>query len=656
MSIQYVDILVSGSGPKDTFTYSWPEKIKETPSIGLIVRVPLKNKLITGVVIGLRKHFSATYEVREVKRVVDPLLKLTSQQLALAKWMSEKYLAPYSDCIMSFLPVTTPPPKNIIETNLNEVAINKTKIKLNDEQLAALEIIRNGHKPILLHGVTGSGKTEIYIETTRETLALGKSALILVPEIALTPQTLNRFESQFNGLVAVWHSGLTDAERRSSFWQILTGKNKIIVGSRSALFLPLQNLGLIVIDEEHEKSYFQESSPRYNSIELSEQIANQAQAKLILGSATPSLESVWKASTKQYLLAKLTKRPLGMVLPETILIDLKQEKLLRNRVISGSLENYIRDVLGDKKQVVLLLNRRGYSTVEMCGDCGYVQMCSSCNVPLTAHYYSKQIPVFICHHCHKQEGGILECPICKSVNIKLKGFGTERVDEELKGLFPEAKVLRMDKDTTTDKANISTMYKDFAMQKYDILLGTQMIAKGWDIPNVDLVGVLSAENGLLLPDYHSSANTFNLLVQVSGRSGRAKKIGRTVIQTYQPENPIIRAAANHDYSTFIKHELKTRKEFNYPPFSDVVRLVYQHSNLVKCEKTATEVAYGIIHQNIQNVDIIGPSPCFLEKLHGKYRFQILIKIMDKSSLNLIKAAASQLKYPWAVEINPSQVL
>jgi primosomal protein N' (replication factor Y) len=656
MSTKYVDILVSGSGPKDTFTYAWPEKINEPPNIGLVVRVPLKNKLITGVVIGLRKQFSATYEVRDVKRVVDPLLKLTNRQIELAKWMSDKYLAPYSDCIMSFLPVTTPPPKNIFETNINNDAINNTKIKLNDEQLSALEVIRNGRKPILLHGVTGSGKTEIYIESAREALALGRSTLILVPEIALTPQTLNRFESQFNGLVVVWHSGLTDAERRSKFWQILTGKKQIIVGSRSALFLPIHNLGLIVIDEEHEKSYFQESTPRYNSIEVAEQIAILEGAKLILGSATPSLESVWKASTSQYLLAKLTKRPLGMVLPETILIDLKQEKLLRNRVISGSLENYIRDVLDEKKQVVLLLNRRGYSTVEMCGDCGYVQMCSNCNVPLTAHFYNKQTPVFICHHCHKQEGGILECPICKSVNIKLKGFGTERVDEELKGLFPEAKVLRMDKDTTADKTNISKMYNDFANQKYDILLGTQMIAKGWDIPNVDLVGVLSAENGLLLPDYHASANTFNLLVQVSGRSGRAKKIGRTVIQTYQPENPIIRAAANHDYSTFIKHELKSRKEFSYPPFSDVVRLVLQHPNVVKCEKAAAEVANQIVHQNIQNVDIIGPSPCFLEKLHGKYRFQILIKIMDKSSLKLIKEAVSQLKYPWAVEINPSQVL
>ncbi len=693
----FADVMVERSGKQAVFTYSVPEIVQNVVTIGTAVTVPVRSKIVYGVVWNLpsktRPH--RRIPIKPITKVIDPDLRLMPYQKDLSTWISERFMAPLAACVFCFLPIMRKRSKEQnIGNRISNIAtapkfptrgepaesILNSKFSLTSDQQHALNIIEMSSKPVLLHGITGSGKTEVYLRYAEEIMKSGKQVLMLVPEIALTPQTRKRFEERFGGIVAVWHSELSAAERRAIWWQVHDGTRRLVVGSRSAIFLPFEQLGLIVIDEEHEKTYYQESAPRYDARVLAEQMHRTLGLKLIVGSATPSLESVWKASNGQYELARLNNRIHQAALPESVIIDLKQERLGEGQFLSHSLLQELEQTVRDGRQAVLLLNRRGHSTTALCTTCGHIVLCKNCNVPMTVHNVDKtditdkdkesfkkfrnskfeirnSAASLQCHHCGHTEPAMALCPYCKAPTIVFRGFGTEKVESEIARIMPQARILRMDRDTTASRSIIDTMYHDFAAGRYDILVGTQMIAKGWDIPAVDLVGIVLAEGGLMLPDYHAAANTFNLLVQVAGRSGRGKHAGKTIIQTYQPDHPLIRAAALHDFGLFAKTELKFRQQFHYPPFSHIVRFLYQHRDKQKCHEATVDLARILESQLDQKqAEILGPAACFFERLRGKYRYHIIVKVLDPETLPDTRSIATQLAAPWVVEVDPTQLL
>ncbi len=704
--LQYADILVNGSGRAALFTYAIPLELADQIKEGSVVIVPLRQKKAFGIIwkiqtSDVRSQMSGKkYAIKPIIKIIHPDLQLLPYQKELAKWMADEFVAPLVDCAFSFLPILKKPPKELkseirnpsfdqssgrpepaerakSETNSNDRNLKhldldivsnlvlgasdlQSKLLLTDEQRNALKIIIESTKPVLLHGVTGSGKTELYLQYADAVLKQGKQVIILVPEIALTPQTKKRFVERFGDVVEVWHSELSAAERRAAYWAVRQGQKRLIVGSRSAIFLPTDNLGLVVIDEEHERSFYQESSPRYQTRVVAEKLCEITGAQLILGSATPSLESVWQASTGHYALARLTERVTKAAMPESVIVDLRQHRTFGDSsLISEPLHQYLNATLAAERQAVLLLNRRGSATAAVCTTCGTILLCKNCNVPMTIHLHGGaplSNGVLQCHHCDRRVPLPALCPSCNSPTLNLRGFGTEKIQLELQQLFPEARILRMDRDTTSERAIIDTMYHDFAAHKYDILLGTQMIAKGWDIPSVDLVGILLAESGLLLPDFRAAEHTFSLLVQASGRSGRGNRPGKTIIQTYQPDHPLIHAAAAHDFGSFIKAELKTRRQFNYPPFSTVIRLLYQHHSQAKCRVETDALAHGITQTKIDGLTLLGPAPCFFDRLRGRYRFHIICKIENDQGVQALKKLVRPLKSPWVIECNPPQLL
>lgn len=664
-----IDVLVNRSGRDAIFTYSVPRELADDLENGQVVRVPVKDRLATGVVWAKpavsRRRAHVTY--KPISKIVHSELKLLPYQRELANWMADQFVASLSSCVFCFLPITLKPPKDTSQDtpapspiHTSYLIPHTSKLRLTTEQMKALEIIKSSKKPTLLHGVTGSGKTEVYLQYAQTLMALHKQVVILVPEIALTPQTKKRFLERFGDIVDVWHSQLSASERRAIYWRVRRGNARLIVGSRSALFLPYHRLGLIVIDEEHEKSYYQESAPRYHARVVAEKLAELTGADLLMGSATPSLESVWKASSRHYGLATLNNRVKDQPMPKSIIVDLRNEPLHVGANISHILLEQLASTLEERRQAVLMLNRRGHATSALCTSCGTILLCRNCNIPYTVHHTEKG-QAFLettlqCHHCDHRETAPSRCPLCHNETLVIRGFGTEKVETELQKLLPTARILRMDRDTTSDRHIIDTMYHDFAAHRYDILLGTQMIAKGWDVPRVDLVGVLLAEGGLMLPDYHAAESTFNLLVQVSGRSGRGSLAGVTIIQTYQPDHPLIRLAAKHDFGAFAKLELKNRRQFHYPPFSVIVRLLYQHHDRARTLAETTKLARQFDHFATNAVALLGPCPCYFERLRGKYRAHLILKVMDQQALDEIKQLARTLRSPWVVEINPAQLL
>lgn len=655
----FADVLVQKSGRATTFTYAIPTNLASKISPGLVVTVPLRGRKAIGVVMQIKPYIiSGIKNVKAIDTIIDADLKLTALQLNLASWMSDYFVAPLHSCVFSFLPILQG--RSTLEKNSDEIKNRRDKIKndlsLSDEQSSSLAKITNSTKPTLLHGVTGSGKTEVYLRRAEDIIKADGQCLILIPEIALTPQTLARFTERFGSTVAAWHSELKATERRQVWWSVRDQNINLIVGSRSAIFLPFQTLKLIVIDEEHEHTYFQESAPRYDARTIALEMHRRANIQLIFGSATPSLERVWQASTNQIELAVMRSRVSARPTPETTLVDLRQEPTNQS-LLSGPLSDAISDTLAAKRQTVILLNRRGHASSALCTSCGFILLCKNCDIPLTVHDASSRRVNVQCHHCDLKAPMPSICPKCRVQTLEYRGFGTERIAEALSEQFSDARILRMDRDSTQERAIIDKMYHDFAAHKYDILIGTQMIAKGWDVPSVDLVGVLLAESGLFLPDYHSSANTFNLLVQVAGRSGRGDQIGQTIIQTFNPESALIRAVAKHDFGTFAKAELKHRRLFNYPPFSTIVRFVFQHVDRHKCVNESDKIARLLNAQVQDSTDhILGPTPCYFERLRGKYRWHIICKLNNADEIIEVKQIGRNLPSPWIVEVDPGQLL
>ncbi|WP_257350146.1 primosomal protein N' [Pseudalkalibacillus decolorationis] len=511
-------------------------------------------------------------------------------------------------------------------------------LDLTSEQASVIEPIietieNKVHNTFLIHGVTGSGKTEIYLQTIENVLNKGKEAIMLVPEISLTPQMVQRFKGRFGSKVAVLHSGLSKGEKYDEWRKIHRNESKIVVGARSAIFAPFQNLGVIIIDEEHESSYKQEENPRYHARDVAIYRGEYHRCPVILGSATPTLETYARAQKGVYQLTSLEERVNQRSLPKTEIIDMREEMRTGNRsLFSEALFNALKDRVERREQSVLLLNRRGYSTFINCRDCGYVAQCPHCDISLTYHKRNRQLK---CHYCGHEENLPPSCPECSSEHIRFFGTGTQKVEEELNKLMPEASIIRMDVDTTSRKGMHEKLLNTFGEQKADILLGTQMIAKGLDFPNVTLVGVLAADSMLHLPDFRASERTFQLLTQVGGRAGRHELEGEVIIQTYSPEHYSIELAQTHEFLPFYAREMKIRKLHQYPPFYYLALITVSHEELMEvvdvCEKISHQLKEILTDQAV----ILGPVASPIPRVKDRYRYQCMIKYKNEPNLRRV---------------------
>jgi primosomal protein N' (replication factor Y) len=510
----------------------------------------------------------------------------------------------------------------------------------------------------LLHGVTGSGKTEIYLRALAEVVAQGRRGICLVPEIALTPQTIERFASRFPGRVAVIHSGLSLGEQFDEWHRIKEGGCDVVIGPRGALFAPQPDLGLIVIDEEHEWTYKQsDKSPRYHARDVAIKLAEFTGAVVILGSATPDLETFYRAQQGEYQLIELKERitPYGpLPLPEVAVVDLKDELKAGNRsLFSRSLVGAMTEALARNEQAILFLNRRGTATFVQCRDCGFVFRCSRCTASLTYHSTTKKL---VCHHCRYSVAMPVECPQCLSHHIRFLGIGTQRVEEEVRHFFPQARILRWDRDVTSGRRAHEELLAKFRAHEADVLIGTQMIAKGLDLPQITLTGVISADTGLNLPDFRAGERTFQLLCQVAGRAGRGFTPGRVIIQTYSPEHYAIRAASKHDYLAFYAKEIDYRRKFIYPPFSQLANLAFSHTNESACLREAERMSRLLAaekdRRGMPDLRLIGPVPAFVPRVRGYYRWQL---VLCGSGLNDF---LTDIVFPrgWIVDIDPVGVV
>jgi primosomal protein N' (replication factor Y) (superfamily II helicase) len=505
----------------------------------------------------------------------------------------------------------------------------------NDQQGAIvpiLEAIENKlHQVFLLYGVTGSGKTEIYLQSIQEVIEKGREAIVLVPEIALTPQMVNRFKGRFGNLVAVLHSGLSAGEKYDEWRKIQRKEVSVVVGARSAIFAPFENLGIIIIDEEHETSYKQEEMPRYHARDVAIERARKNNCLVVLGSATPSLESFARAQKSVYQLLSLPNRMNKRPLPAVEIVDMREELRAGNRsMFSRKLFELLKERIDRKEQSVLFLNKRGHSSFVMCRDCGYVMNCPNCDISLTYHKVKEQMK---CHYCGFESNVPSQCPECSSDYIRYFGTGTQKVEDELGKILPEAKVIRMDVDTTGKKGSHERLLKEFHEGKADILLGTQMIAKGLDFPNITLVGVLSADTMLHLPDFRSSEKTFQLLTQVSGRAGRHELPGEVIIQTYTPEHYSVELAGTQDYDRFYQQEMMMRKARHYPPYYYLALITISHEQLITVV-SATEKIAAFVRSRISNhAVVLGPAASPIPRINNRYRYHCLIKYKREPELN-----------------------
>ncbi len=538
------------------------------------------------------------------------------------------------------------------------------KKELNLDQSRVVEgILKSCDREFLIHGVTGSGKTEIYMHLVSEMIQQGRDSIILVPEIALTPQMVERFKGRFGSDISVFHSRLSQGERFDEWFRVKEGKVKVAIGARSALFLPFENLGLIVIDEEHEGSYKSDSDPKYHAREIAEIKSGLNGCKVVLGSATPSLESYHRAAIGEMELFTLKERADGANMPAIQVVDMREELKNNNRsIFSQELIKGIEECLARKEQVILFLNRRGFSTFVSCRSCGYVYKCESCDISLTYHHGSGMLT---CHYCGKSRKLDKLCPSCGSKYIKYFGIGTERLESEARKQFPGARTLRMDFDTTRKKDSHESIYNSFKNQEADILIGTQMVAKGLDFKNVTLVGIIAADLSLNLPDFRSGERTFQLITQVSGRAGRGKKAGKVIVQTYSPDNYSIGYAVNGDYEGFFKEEIEIRRLMNYPPFTEILSINMsseQEELLIKCIQNV-----GIILRNIvadyDKIELLGPNPCMISKIKDSYRWQLMLKgriepdfagYIRKTVYDLTKDVYNSIRV--SIDINPTSLL
>lgn len=595
------------------------------------------------------KHIQLAIPPQQIRQAIEAMpARAVKQKQVLTFLLSKNEAVPMQELIeqtsASYASVKSLVEKGLVVEKEIEVyrdpyehrTFAKTKpLPLTVEQEKALSAIvkrvrANEHRVFLLYGVTGSGKTEVYMQAMEEVLRQGKEAIVLVPEISLTPQMVERFKGRFGSQVAVLHSGLSVGEKYDEWRKIHRKEVRLVVGARSAIFAPFENLGMIIIDEEHEASYKQEENPRYHARDVAIYRARLHGCPVVLGSATPSLETFARAKKGVYELLTLPKRISDNGMPDVHIVDMREELRSGNRsMFSRMLFEKLKERLHKGEQSVLFLNRRGYSTFVMCRDCGHVIRCPHCDISLTYHRAGQRLK---CHYCGHEEPIMYRCPSCGSEHIRFFGTGTQKVEEELTKLLPEARVIRMDVDTTSRKGAHEQLLSKFGEGKADILLGTQMIAKGLDFPNVTLVGVLAADTMLHLPDFRASEKTFQLLTQVSGRAGRHELPGEVVIQSYTPEHYSIALAAKHDYDAFYQREMRLRKMYGYPPFYYLTLITVSHQEITKAAAVTEKIAAYLRAQLSKEAIILGPVASPIARLHDRYRYQCMIKYKREANM------------------------
>ncbi len=711
---------ISNRNVDKTFSYAVPDFLQKDIKVGIRVKVPFTNRELEGFVLEIIDGGEVD-GLKEVIAVVDRDIVLDEELLKLGKWISETTLATLISSYQVMLPkaLKAQNKTDIKKKYVKYIVLNDdfdlSSIKLNDQQNKIISLVKEGEvlkrklqdislssvntlikkgvlkeieketyrlnitsddyqkleltaeqkkvrdeilnsndQIFLLHGVTGSGKTEVYMDLIDEMKKKHKTSIVLVPEISLTPQIISRFEKRFGNNIAILHSRLSEGEKYDEYRKISHGEVDIVIGARSAVFAPLKNIGIIIIDEEHTNTYKQDNDPKYSAIDVAIKRAEYHGAKVILGSATPSLESYAKAIKKVYHLVELKNRVSSYGLPEVQIVDLNKEKN-RGCNFSKLLSDKIREKLSLGEQIILLLNRRGYSSFVSCTNCGYVAKCPNCDITLTYHKSSNTLR---CHYCGYGDKVVHKCPECGEEALTNRGVGTEKIEEEIKKNFTE-RVVRMDFDTTTKKGAHEKIINDFQNKKYDILLGTQMIAKGLDFENVTLVGVINADTSLMIPNFRSSEYTFELLSQVAGRSGRSKKKGEVIIQTFNPDYYAIKYAKTHDYLSFFKEEMSIRRTLSYSPYYYLVNVKIKSSDYDLAKVEANRVG-AILKENLKSSIVLGPSVCSVFRVNNVYRFGIIIKYKKEDKLytilkRIIEHYKSNNKVKIDIDFNPSNI-
>lgn len=613
-----------------TFHYLIPPDLSPALQPGMRVAVSFGPRKQIGFVVR-RVSESRFPRLKAIERILDPIPVIDDERWDLARWVSHYYFCSLGEALAAMVPSALR-----LSSQLNSApsaaesmpaASHKSLSPSQQSAFARIEkaLASSDSKPVLLHGVTGSGKTELYLQAIDRVLAEGRSAICLIPEIALTAQTIDRFQERFGSRVAVWHSQLTQRQRAQQWWRMSQGVSPVVVGARSAIFAPVKKLGLVVVDEEHEPTYKQQDIPRYHVREVALSRARLGKAAVILGSATPSIESAYAARKKQVSLLRLPERIGGAALAQVEVVDLKGEWAGRSRggPLSNRLRQLIEQTMARDEQVMLLLNRRGFARVAQCQACGFIVRCSHCAIPLIYHAAEKAL---LCHYCRAQKPLAEVCTSCKKGYLALRGFGTERVESDMHRFFPGASIARMDRDTMQKSSRHREVYEAFKTRQIGLLVGTQMIAKGWDIPQVTLVGVVSADTALNLPDFRAGERTFDLLTQMAGRAGRGKHPGRVVIQTYCPEHYAISAAAAQDYERFYQEEIRMRRQAGLPPFSHLVELTILGRSKPRAVAAAADLAEALRKKaGKKAIHVLGPVPHRIARLRGNFRVTLMLK-------------------------------
>lgn len=636
-----------------TYWYANSEKAPARP--GFRVSAPLGNRSLVGYVVEEGPSCPlGTEKLKPIARTIDSDSLFGPTTLELAEWVSTMYFCSLGEALGAMLPSGRRESAQP-STEIDDFEIEDHALVLSEEQEEALGMIMSQTAgTTYLYGPTGTGKTEVFLQAAERTLGEGRSVIYLVPEIALTGQVVRAARMRFGAACAVIHSRLTPSEKLAEWRRIQSGEARMVIGARSAVFAPTADLGLIVIDEEHEGSYKAGASPRYHARQAGMFRAAHEKARLVLGSATPSVEA-WHACQRGDMhLARLRGRLGGGAFPSVELIDMRGE----SSAISSCLADALRETKASGRQSILFLNRRGFSHFFSCNTCGAELQCKHCSVSLTYHKEQNQL---ICHYCGYRTSPPSACPECGSLDIGWKGFGTERVEEELAAKFPDWRIARLDADTVGKRGSLEKTLEDFRAGAYDVLLGTQMVAKGLNFPGVQTVGVIMADAGLNLPDFRASERVFSLIVQVSGRAGRSDHEGRVFIQTFRPENPVIRLAADRDIETFYARELGMRQAQDFPPFARVARIVLRSRDKIKAQGAARQLAALARTVLPEGVELLGPAECPLGMIASSYRWQVLLRA---HTLSLVHGAAQALLKDFRppasvhveVDIDPVQLL
>lgn len=641
------------------FDYKISDEMVGTVTLGQMVTVPfgVGNKFVDGFIVGLKEK-SEFKGLKSIKAIKNDGYALGKDEMKLAKWISRTYYCNLG-CTLNLFFTDKTKARSKKENEINLV----DDFVANDEQQFAIDRITKNienrkFNEILLNGVTGSGKTEVYIQSIRKFIDSGFGAIVLVPEISLTPQTVKRFVERLGDKVAVFHSRLNNGQKYDEWLKVKEGRAKVVVGARSALFMPVNNLGIVVIDEEHDSSYKSGQTPYYHAREVAEELCKIKNATLVLGSATPDISTYYKAKSGEIELIELTKRTNSKALPDVKIIDMREELVAGNKTIfSRKLYEEIKKNLSKKEQTILFLNRRGYSTFVSCRKCGFVAKCRNCNIALTYHMESNKL---VCHYCGAKYNNPEVCPVCREKYIKYFGIGTQKIENAVNKIFPEASVIRMDLDTTSKKDSHQAILDKFKNENIDILIGTQMIAKGHDFPNVTLVGVMAADTSLNGNDFRCGERTFDLLTQVSGRAGRGEKSGRVIVQTYECDNYSIVSAKEQDYKKFYEQEIILREQLNYPPFYDItlINVAGEDERKVIEDSIIIREAFENVLKEKEGVIVLKEVPSPISKIKNKYRFRIIIKNLKgveiKEEVNSVLSGKGldKVSSEFTVDFNP----